>query len=163
MIQNDLRVFFVKDRLELAIRVTLVTPFLDTLIRQNVAVLKRHKVHRALDRDVLFKSHAFRFFCTRGSHVVLNMTGTDILRIHDLHVAHDQVLVFIICIAAFIAGAEEDVAALVRLNDLVNLLDVAARHEAVGRSFVVRFRKRTLFVFIQLVTDRDNGQAAGST
>ena len=158
--KNLFKVFLLEHGLELAGGMSLVAPFLEDFVRDNERIVERNKTHRAIDRPVVFHLHAFRFFHFGICHVALHVAGTHVLNLVDTHVTHDEVLVAHFGIAqTFVAGAEQNVAALA-LHNRVDSLHIVAAHQTISTSFVVRFVKKTLFIFIQLVANRHFGLVA---
>ena len=160
MSENLFEVFLGEHGLELAGSMALVTPFLENFIGHNEGIVEGDKAHRTVDSPVVFHLHAFRFFHFRVCHVALHVTGTYILDLINTHVTHDEVLVAHFGIAqAFVAGTEKNVTALA-LHNRVDSLHIVAAHQTIGAGFIVRFVKKTLFIFIQLVADRHFGLMA---
>ena len=160
MSENLFEVFLGEHGLELAGCMALVAPFLEDFVRDYERIVEGDKTHRTIDSPVVFHLHAFRFFHFRVGHVALHVAGTDILNLVDAHVTHDEVLVAHFGIAqAFVAGTEKNVTALA-LHDRVDSLHIVAAHQTIGAGFVIRFVKKTLFIFIQLVADRHFGLMA---
>ena len=142
------KVFLVEHGLQLTAGVTLVAPFLQDFVGDYEGIVHGHKAHGTVDGPVVFHLHAFRLGKVGVGHVALDMAGAHILDLVDAHVTHDQVLVAHFGIAeAFVAGAEQDVAAL-GADDGVDVFHVAAAHEAVGAGLVVGLVEEALAVFV---------------
>ena len=144
--KNLFQVFLVEHCLQLAAGVTLVAPFLEDFVGDHEGIVHRHETHGAIDCPVVFHLHAFRFLHFGVGHVALDMAGANILDLVDAHITHDQVLVAHFGIAeAFVAGAEQNVAAL-GTDDGVDVFHVAAAHETVGAGLVVGFIEESYLI-----------------
>ena len=161
MVENLFQVILAEHGLELAGGMAPVSPFLEDFVGHEEGIVHGNKTHRSVNGPVVLQQHAFRFREVRVGHVTLDMAGTHVLDLVDAHVTHDEVLVAHFGIAqALVAGPEEDVAAL-RLDNGINILHVAAAHEAIGAGLVVRLVEKALAVFVHLVANRDFGLVTG--